>query len=207
MFHKIIIRYADIVLSGIGLLLLMPLGLMIAAWIRVGSRGPVIFRQQRIGKEGVPFTLLKFRTMYPDAEKKGQITVGVHDPRITPVGAFLRQRKLDELPQLWNVFRGDMSLVGPRPEVARYVALYTEEQRKVLSVRPGITDKASIVYADENERLSKSGDPETHYREVVLPDKIRLNMEFIRRPTFSHYFAILWMTIRHVFLKSPVREW
>ena len=206
MFHRFLIRLADIVFSGLGLVVLSPLLVLLSLWVRLGSRGAIIFRQQRIGKDAVPFTLLKFRTMYPDADKKGLITVGSHDPRITPAGKFLRKWKLDELPQLWNVFRGDMSLVGPRPEVERYVALYTAEQREVLRVRPGITDKASIVYANENERLSKAGDPEAHYREIILPDKIRLNMEFIRKPTFGHYLRILWMTFTHLFFRSPSGE-
>jgi lipopolysaccharide/colanic/teichoic acid biosynthesis glycosyltransferase len=206
MFHRLLIRWTDVLLSGLGLVLLTPFLILISLWVRLGSAGPVIYRQQRIGRGAVPFTLLKFRTMYPDADKKGLITVGSRDPRITPAGAFLRKWKLDELPQLWNVFRGDMSLVGPRPEVPRYVDLYTPEQRKVLSVRPGITDKASIVYADENDRLSKAGDPEAHYQQVILPDKIRLNMEFIRRPTFGHYLRILWLTFSHVFLGSSLRE-
>ena len=144
------IRFCDIVFSFFGLLLLSPVFLIVALWIVIDNPGPIFYRQQRVGKDGHDFGLLKFRSMRVGADKMSLITIGDHDPRVTRAGYYIRKYKLDELPQLWNVFIGDMSLVGPRPEVRRYVDLYTAEQRKVLSVRPGITDYASIEYIDEN---------------------------------------------------------
>jgi lipopolysaccharide/colanic/teichoic acid biosynthesis glycosyltransferase len=167
-------RLCDIVASFIGLLILLPLFLFLGIWISMESRGGVFYKQIRVGRNGVDFKLWKFRSMVPDADKKGLLTVGGRDPRITRAGYFLRKYKLDELPQLINVLLGDMSLVGPRPEVRKYVDLYSDEQRKVLSVRPGITDHASLEYFEENELLAKSDNPEETYIKDVMPAKLTL---------------------------------
>jgi len=172
-------RLFDILVSAAALLLLLPLLLLIALAVALSSPGGAFFRQVRVGKGGKEFGLLKFRTMRPGSEAKGQITVGGRDPRITGIGHFLRHSKLDELPQLLNVLLGDMSLVGPRPEVPKYVALYTEQQRKVLEVRPGITSLASIAYIQENELLGRSSDPERTYIEEVMPAKLALDLQHI----------------------------
>lgn len=193
--NRIIKRLFDIVASGIGIIVLSPLLLIIALRIKTGSDGPVFFKQIRVGKDGKEFEILKFRTMVVNAEKLGrQITVGA-DNRITKVGGFLRKYKLDELPQLFNVFKGDMSLVGPRPEVPRYVAMYTEEQRKVLSVKPGITDLASIRYRDENELLGKAENPDEFYINTIMPDKLALNMEYIKKSNVFYDIYIIIETI------------
>jgi len=192
------IRTFDILLSLIALIILSPLLLVIMLIIPLDSRGPVLFRQTRAGKNGKDFRLIKFRTMVTGAEKEGGLTVGSHDRRITRAGLFLRRFKLDEIPQLINVLKGDMSLVGPRPEIRKYVEMYTDDQKKVLSVRPGITDYASIEYINENEILGRSADPEKTYIEDVMPAKIRLNMQFIEKPTLSNYFRILWKTFNRI---------
>lgn len=196
--NKFLIRASDILLSLVGLILLAPFMLLISVWITLDSTGPVIFRQNRVGKNNRDFILYKFRTMVVNAEKQGLITVGTRDSRITRSGAFLRKFKLDELPQLWNVLIGDMSLVGPRPEVRKYVDLYTPEQRIVLSVRPGITDLASIVFSNENEVLSRQKDPDTYYIQVIMPEKIRLNLVFIEHPSWIKYLSIIFKTIRKI---------
>ncbi len=191
-------RLFDVVLSAIGLIVLSPLFVIIYILICVESRGGGFYSQERIGRDGKPFRLYKFRSMHTGADRQGLITVGGRDPRITRTGYFIRKYKLDELPQLWNVLTGDMSLVGPRPEVARYVAMYTDEQRKVLSVRPGITDHASIEYADENTLLGQSDDPDRTYMEQVIPDKIRYNMIYINNHTVGEYFRIIFLTLRRI---------
>lgn len=188
------IRLFDIVFSGIGLLLLSPLFFVLYVLIRLESKGGGFYSQERTGRGGKPFRLYKFRSMRKDADKAGLITVGGRDPRITRMGYFIRKYKLDELPQLWNVFIGDMSLVGPRPEVKKYTDLYTEEQRRVLSVRPGITDWASIEYVDENEILGKAEDPDKAYVEQIMPDKIRYNMRWIENQGVGEYFKIIFTT-------------
>ena len=188
------IRLFDIVFSGIGLILLSPMFLIFYVLIRLESRGGGFYSQERIGRNGKPFRLYKFRSMRKDADKAGLITVGGRDPRITRMGYFIRKYKLDELPQLWNVFIGDMSLVGPCPEVKKYTDLYTEEQRRVLSVRPGITDWASIEYVDENEILGKAEDPDQAYVEQIMPDKIRYNMRWIDHQGVGEYFKIIFTT-------------
>ncbi|PND37785.1 sugar transferase [Paucibacter aquatile] len=174
-------RLFDVFCAGLGLLLLSPLWILVAIWIKLDSPGPVLFRQERVGRFGKPFSIHKFRSMRVDAPALGpQITVG-DDPRITRSGRFLRASKIDELPQLWDVFRGAMSLVGPRPEVPRYVALYTPEQRElVLSVRPGITDPASLQFRHESEILARAADPEREYVEVILPAKLRIAGDYVR---------------------------
>ena len=192
-------RLFDILSSGIGLIVLFPLFLITSIWIKSDSQGPVFYKQKRVGKNNIDFTLLKFRSMKIGSDQKRLITVGSRDSRITRSGYFLRKYKIDELPQLINVFIGDMSLVGPRPEVRKYVDMYTKEQMKVLSVRPGITDYASIAYINENEILEKSSNPDRTYIEVIVPAKIALNMRFFQHPTFFCYLKIIFLTIIKIF--------
>ena len=189
------IRFFDIIFSALGLVVLAPVFAVISLKIRLGSKGGSFYIQERIGKDGKAFGLYKFRTMRIGADNEGLLTVGEHDQRITRIGHFLRKTKIDELPQLLNVLKGEMSLVGPRPEVRKYVELYTEAQRKVLSVRPGITDYASIEYVNENELLSQADDPERTYIEKVMPDKIKLNMRYLEHYTVSEYFKIIFLTL------------
>nr|AGO01086.1 WcfS [Haemophilus parainfluenzae] len=189
------IRFFDFILSLVGLVVLAPILIVLAIWIKIDSKGPVFYKQVRVGQNGIDFGLFKFRSMVVDADKKGLITVGGRDPRITRSGYFIRKYKLDELPQLINVLVGDMSLVGPRPEVRKYVDLYTDEQQKVLSVKPGITDYASIEYMDENEILGKSRDPEKTYIEEIMPEKIKYNMKYIQNKNVSEYFKIIFLTL------------
>ena len=187
-------RCFDITASAFGLLVLAVPFLIIAIIIKVTSKGPVFFRQVRVGKNGKEFRIFKFRTMVADAEKKGmQITVGA-DSRITGIGKFLRKTKVDELPQLINVFIGQMSFVGPRPEVPRYVAMYSDYQRNILRIKPGITELASIVYRDENEVLAQSEDPEKTYIEDIMPKKIRLNIEYMKKLGFWYDLKLIFMT-------------
>ena len=190
-----VIRFFDFVLSLVGLVILAPIFIVLAAWIKIDSVGPVFYKQIRVGQNGKDFGLFKFRSMVVDADKKGLITVGGRDPRITRSGYFIRKYKLDELPQLINVLVGDMSLVGPRPEVRKYVELYDDEQNKVLSVKPGITDYASIEYMDENEILGKSTDPEKTYIEEIMPEKIKYNMKYIKNRSLIEYFKIIFLTV------------
>ena len=189
------IRFFDFILSLVGLVVLAPILIVLAIWIKIDSKGPVFYKQVRVGQNGIDFGLFKFRSMVVDADKKGLITVGGRDPRITRSGYFIRKYKLDELPQLINVLVGDMSLVGPRPEVRKYVDLYTDEQQKVLSVKPGITDYASIEYMDENEILGKSSDPEKTYIEEIMSEKIKYNMKYIQNKSLVEYFKIIFLTI------------
>jgi Sugar transferases involved in lipopolysaccharide synthesis len=190
-----VIRFFDFVLSLVGLVILAPIFIVLAVWIKIDSVGPVFYKQIRVGQNGKDFGLFKFRSMVVDADKKGLITVGGRDPRITRSGYFIRKYKLDELPQLINVLVGDMSLVGPRPEVRKYVELYDDEQNKVLSVKPGITDYASIEYMDENEILGKSTDPEKIYIEEIMPEKIKYNMKYIKNRSLIEYFKIIFLTV------------
>lgn len=190
------IRIIDFVSSLFGLILLLPVFLVIAVWIKLDDRkGSVFYKQIRVGKNGIDFGLYKFRSMYADSEKYGLITIGGRDQRITQSGYYIRKYKLDELPQLINVLKGEMSMVGPRPEVRKYVDLYTDEQRCVLTVRPGITDYASIEYLDENTLLAQSDDPDKTYIEEIMPAKIRLNMKYINNPSLSEYLKIIFKTI------------
>ena len=189
------IRFFDFILSLVGLVVLAPILIVLAIWIKIDSKGSVFYKQVRVGQNGIDFGLFKFRSMVVDADKKGLITVGGRDPRITRSGYFIRKYKLDELPQLINVLVGDMSLVGPRPEVRKYVDLYTDEQQKVLSVKPGITDYASIEYMDENEILGKSSDPEKTYIEEIMPEKIKYNMKYINNKSLFEYFKIILLTV------------
>jgi len=189
-------RLFDIVGASVALLLLWPLLLAVALWIRLDSPGPVFFRQERVGRHGVPFRIHKFRTMVTDAPARGlQITVGA-DPRITRAGAFLRRTRIDELPQFIDVLQGTMSLVGPRPEVPRYVALYPSALReRALAVRPGITDPSSIEFIDEAERLARAADPEREYVEVILPQKVRAAAEYAEKATLWSDLRVLWRTL------------
>ena len=191
-------RLFDILVAGIGLIVLSPLLAVLYLLVCIESPGGGFYRQKRVGKNGKDFWLYKFRSMRKGADKKGLITVGGHDSRITHTGYFIRKYKLDELPQLFNVLRGDMSLVGPRPEVRKYVDMYTSEQRKVLSVRPGITDYASIEYADENVILGQSANPDKTYIEQIMPDKIRLNMKYIANHSIGEYFKIIFLTFKKI---------
>ena len=191
-------RLFDICASACGLLLLSPLFVIMAVWIKCDSRGPVFYRQVRVGRGGRDFRLYKFRSMVTDADKGSLITVGGRDPRITRSGYFIRKYKLDELPQLINVLLGDMSLVGPRPEVRRYVDMYTAEQLHVLDVRPGITDMASIKYRNENELLAAAADPEEYYVNVIMPDKLRINLEYVRHHSFWFDLKLIFSTFREI---------
>lgn len=189
-------RLFDVVFSALGLLLVSPLLLFIAAWIKTDSRGPVFYRGFRVGRDGKPFRIFKFRTMVTDAEKIGGPSTSDDDPRITRSGHFIRNYKLDELPQLLNVLTGDMSVVGPRPEVPQYVALFGPEERAILNVRPGITDWASIWNADEGAILAGSSDPEKTYLERIRPNKIRLQLEYVRNRSFWTDIRILMETFK-----------
>jgi lipopolysaccharide/colanic/teichoic acid biosynthesis glycosyltransferase len=196
-------RLVDLVLATLGLVLALPLLLVVAVWIKLDSPGPVLFRQERIGRHGRPFRIHKFRTMTGPAPHAGAgagLTIG-DDPRITRAGRTLRRSKLDELPQLLDVVRGDMSLVGPRPEVPRWVALYPPELRaKVLSVRPGITDLASIEYRDEAALLARAADPEREYREVVLPAKLRAAARYVDQMSLATDLKVIGATLRALWL-------
>jgi lipopolysaccharide/colanic/teichoic acid biosynthesis glycosyltransferase len=191
-------RFFDLLFSLLGLLVLSPVFLLIAVCIVIDCPGGVFYKQVRVGKNGINFKLYKFRTMSTGSDKGSLITIGVKDSRITKVGSFLRKYKLDELPQLINVLKGEMSLVGPRPEVRKYVDLYTDEQRKVLSVMPGITDYASIEYIDENRILGEAPNPDKAYIEQVMPEKIRHNMKYIENQRLKEYFKIIFLTIYHI---------
>ena len=193
-------RIIDIFASAFMLILLFPFGLVIALLIACDSRGGVFYRQSRVGRYNRDFTLYKFRTMRTDADRLGLLTVGARDPRVTRVGYYLRKYKIDELPQLLNILSGDMSFVGPRPEVRKYVDLYNDEQKKVLSVRPGLTDYASIAYINENEILEKADDKEQTYINEIMPEKIKLNMKFIQNPSLYQYFKIIFLTIKSIFI-------
>ena len=167
---------------------------MLAIWIKIDSEGPVFYRQVRVGKGNRDFRLFKFRSMRVGSDRKGLITVGGRDPRVTRSGYYIRKYKLDELPQLINVFTGDMSLVGPRPEVRKYVDLYTPEQMHVLDVRPGITDPASIRYRNENELLAQVEDPDRYYVEVIMQDKLQLNLEYVEKQSFRFDLQLIFKT-------------
>ena len=187
-------RLFDVVASGVGLILFSPLFLLVSIWVKLDSKGPVFFRQVRVGRFNKDFRIYKFRTMRLGSDKGSQITVGGHDSRITQSGYFLRKTKIDELPQLINVFIGDMSLVGPRPEVRHYVDYWTSEQMRVLNVRPGITDPASIRYRNENELLEKADDPEQYYIDVIMQDKIKLYLDYVDNHSFWYDLKLIFQT-------------
>ena len=197
-------RFFDIVVSLLGILITSPILLVVSVLIKLTSKGPVFYKQERIGKGEKPFFILKFRTMVVNADQQGlKITVG-GDKRITGVGKFLRKSKLDELPQLFNVFAGQMSLVGPRPEVAEYVSLYNEEQRKVLSVRPGITDYASVCFRNENEILAEAENPQKEYIEHIMPLKLRYNAKYIEEMSVWTDLKLIFLTL-YVILGGEVK--
>ena len=190
-----IIRGFDIIFSLIGLLILCPVFLLIVIIIKITSKGSAFYKQSRVGKGSKDFRLFKFRTMYVDADKKGLLTVGGRDNRITKIGFYLRKYKLDELPQLVNVLKGEMSIVGPRPEVRKYVELYTTEQKRVLNVLPGVTDYASIVFRNENDLLALAQNPEEFYIKELIPKKIELNSKYINNQSLKEYFFIIAKTL------------
>lgn len=191
-------RCFDIVCSAFGLVLLCPLFLGVAIWIKLDSEGPVFYRQVRVGRNNVDFRIFKFRSMVVNSDKKGLITVGGKDARVTTAGYYIRKYKIDELPQLINVFVGDMSFVGPRPEVRKYVDLYTTEQLHVLDVRPGITDAASIKYRNENDLLAAQPNPEQYYIQVVMQDKLRINLEYVASHTFIGDIKLIFKTFKSI---------
>jgi len=192
-------RLLDVFGSAIGICILLPFFILFALLIILDSGFPVLYLQERVGKDGNDFSLLKFRTMKKNSDKSGLLTVGEKDPRITGIGFFLRKYKLDELPQLFNVLSGDMSLVGPRPEVRKYVELYNEEQKKVLSVQPGITDLASIEYSNENELIARSANPEEFYIHEVMPKKLKLNLQYIAERNIFLDLKIIFNTLGKIF--------
>jgi lipopolysaccharide/colanic/teichoic acid biosynthesis glycosyltransferase len=187
-------RFFDIVASGLGLLLLSPILIVVAIWIKLDSTGPVFYRQVRVGKNNEDFQIFKFRSMRIGSDKGSLVTIGGRDPRITRSGYFIRKFKIDELPQLINVFVGDMSLVGPRPEVRHYVDYWTDEQMHVLDVRPGITDPASIKFRNENELLEKAENPEKYYIEVIMQEKIKLYLEYVQQNNFLYDIKLIFQT-------------
>ncbi|HRG38241.1 MAG TPA: sugar transferase [Bacteroidia bacterium] len=188
-------RLFDIFFSLVGIIILIPFFLLISLLIIFDSKGGIFYRQVRVGKNGTDFYLFKFRSMRTDADKKGLLTVGGRDPRITRMGYYIRKYKIDELPQLLNVLLGDMSLVGPRPEVRKYVNLYNAQQMLVLSVQPGITDYASIEYSNENEILGRANNPEKTYIEEIMPAKLQLNLKYIEEKSLVTDFRIIFKTI------------
>lgn len=192
-------RLFDILSAFLFLVLAFPFLLIISVFILLDSKGGLFFRQTRVGVNGEDFKLYKFRTMRTSAESSGQLTVGMKDPRITKVGGFLRRYKLDEIPQLLNILKGDMSIVGPRPEVRKYVSLYNPEQLKVLSVKPGLTDLASIQYIKENELLGASINPEETYIKEIMPDKLKLNLIYIEKASFWYDIKLIFKTVGKLF--------
>lgn len=187
-------RLFDIVASGLGLIVLSPLFLILAIWIKLDSKGPVFYRQVRVGYKNKDFRIFKFCSMRVGADKGSLVTIGGHDPRITRSGYFIRKFKFDELPQLINVFVGDMSLVGPRPEVRHYVDYWTQEQMHVLDVRPGITDPASIKFRNENELMEQAEAPEKYYIEVIMQEKIKLYLEYVEKHNFFYDLSLIFKT-------------
>lgn len=194
-------RLFDIVASACGLIILSPLFIILSIWIKLDSKGPVFYRQVRVGRHNKDFRIFKFRSMRVGADKQGLITVGGRDPRVTRSGYFIRKYKLDEFPQLINVFVGDMSLVGPRPEVRKYVDMYTEEQMRVLDVRPGITDLASIRYRNENELLEKAENPDQYYIDVIMQDKLAINLEYVANHSFWYDIKLIFKTFWEIISK------
>lgn len=187
-------RLFDIVASGLGLLVLSPLFILVAVWIKLDSEGPVFYRQVRVGRYNKDFRIFKFRSMRVGSDKGSLVTIGGRDPRVTRCGYLIRKYKIDELPQLINVFIGDMSLVGPRPEVRHYVNYWTPEQMHVLDVRPGITDPASIKFRNENELLEKADDPEKFYIEVIMQEKIELYLHYVKNASLGHDIKLIFQT-------------
>lgn len=191
-------RAFDLLFSFTILTLFLPFGMLISMLIVIGSKGGAFYRQERIGKHGKPFMLLKFRSMRIDSDQQGKLTVGMNDSRITQIGLFIRKYKLDEFPQFINVLLGEMSIVGPRPEVEEFVSLYNTSQKRVLEVKPGVTDYASIEYFNENAILAEANDPKKTYIETIMPEKIRLNQKYISNPTLAHDLKIIFRTILRI---------
>ena len=189
-------RLFDILASGCGLLVLSPIFIIVAIWIKLDSPGPVFYRQTRVGRHNKDFRIFKFRSMRVGSDKGSLVTIGGRDPRVTRSGYFIRKFKIDELPQLINVFTGDMSLVGPRPEVRHYVNYWTPEQMRVLDVRPGITDPASIRFRNENELLEKAQDPERYYIDVIMQEKIKLYLEYAEKSSFWYDIKLIFQTFK-----------
>lgn len=187
-------RIFDVIASGLGLIVLSPIFLILAIWIKLDSKGPVFYRQVRVGRNNNDFRIFKFRSMRVGSDKGSLVTIGGHDPRITKSGYFIRKFKFDELPQLINVFVGDMSLVGPRPEVRHYVDYWTLEQMHVLDVRPGITDPASIKFRNENELMEQAEDPEKYYIEVIMQEKLKLYLEYVNNHSFWGDIGLIFKT-------------
>jgi lipopolysaccharide/colanic/teichoic acid biosynthesis glycosyltransferase len=202
MLYPIAKRTFDAALAALGLIVVSPVLAAIAIAIKTGSKGPLLYRGQRVGLDGVPFEMLKFRTMVVDADKIGGSSTPEDDPRVTPIGKKLRRYKLDELPQLLNVLKGDMSFVGPRPQVQWAVDLYTPEEREILRVRPGITDEASLKFSNEAEILKGSTDPDKDYIEKIHPEKMRLSLEYVRHRSFSGDLSIIARTAGAIFKPS-----
>lgn len=194
-------RLFDMVASGCGLLVLSPVFLFLAIWIKLDSEGPVFYRQVRVGRNNKDFRIFKFRSMRVGSDKTGLITVGGHDPRVTRSGYVIRKYKLDEFPQLINVFIGDMSLVGPRPEVRKYVDMYTPEQMHVLDVRPGVTSLASIRYRNENELLEKAENPDQYYIDVIMQDKLAIDLAYVKKASFLYDIKLIFHTLREIITK------
>lgn len=191
-------RAFDLLFSFTILTLFLPFGMLISMLIVIGSKGGAFYRQERIGKHGKPFMLLKFRSMRIDSDQRGKLTIGMNDSRITQIGLFIRKYKLDEFPQFINVLLGEMSIVGPRPEVEEFVSLYNTSQKRVLEVKPGVTDYASIEYFNENAILAEANDPKKTYIETIMPEKIRLNQKYISNPTLAHDLKIIFRTILRI---------
>ncbi len=198
------IRLLDFIFSLLGIVILMPFFILVSILIKLNSKGSLIYKQSRVGLNNADFFVFKFRTMKMNSDKSGLLTVGGRDPRITSIGYYLRKYKLDELPQLFNVLIGDMSIVGPRPEVRKYVDLYTIEQMCILDIRPGITDWASIIYRDENDILEKSLNPEQTYIQEIMPDKIGYNLIYINKYNVFQYFKIIIFTMLKI-LNSNIK--
>jgi lipopolysaccharide/colanic/teichoic acid biosynthesis glycosyltransferase len=188
-------RLLDLLFALLLIITLLPIMLVIGLIVVLSSKGPALFKQERVGRLKVNFMILKFRTMKTDSEQAGQLTVGGKDPRVTGIGYILRKFKIDEWPQLWNIMVGEMSFVGPRPEVPKYVSLYTEDQLRVLDARPGLTDLASVVYFSENELLSKADDAEKEYIENIMQEKLRLNLKHIDSQSFGKDIKVIGMTL------------
>lgn len=191
-------RIFDIIVAALFLVLLFPVFLIISLWVGIDSRGGIFYSQQRVGRNNKDFIMFKFRSMRPGADAAGLLTVGGRDPRVSKAGYYLRKSKLDELPQLINILKGDMSFVGPRPEVRKYVSLYNSEQMHVLSVRPGLTDFASLKYMDENDILEKSSDPEQTYIQEIMPKKLELNLQYIKKQSLLLDLGIILKTIGRI---------
>lgn len=194
-------RLFDIVASTFGLLILSPLFVVVAIWIKLDSKGPVFYRQLRVGRYGKDFRIFKFRSMRVGADSGSLVTIGGHDPRVTKCGYFIRKYKIDELPQLINVLVGDMSFVGPRPEVRHYVDYWTPEQMRVLDVRPGITDPASIKFRNENELMANAADSEDYYIHTIMQEKLKLYLDYVDNASFLYDMQLIFRTIRAVALQ------